>query len=235
MSKVIVGIAGPKGAGKDTVAQMLSEEFNVYIDRLAYPIKWVAENTLEDYPKNDRSRKEVFGLYKVNEVSIAEDFCDMFDIEPHTAAVLSVEFIEELYKRGSAVGDMCFSLDGGDESCMYTSPRVFEQAFGAAARDVIGPDVFIKVLQRRIIRQNKSVVVVPDIRMENEAEMCDFVIQIQAPWVTKDDYDVTEKGLPERLIDYRIMNETGKLEETKRAAVDFFYTHVVPKVDLGYE
>jgi len=235
MSKVIVGIAGPKGAGKDTVAKMLSETFNVYVDRLAYPIKWAAENTLEEYPTDDRKLKEVFGLYKTSDRSIGKDLCRMFNVKTPTANKLGEVFVSELYKRGAVIGDMCFELDGDDEGCFYTSPRVFEQAFGAAARDVLGPDVFIEALHRRIVKQNKQVVVVPDIRMENEAEMCDFVIQVDAPWVTKDDEDVTEKGLPDKFFDCHIMNNTDKQSITKEVAVDFFYTHVVPKVDLGYE
>lgn len=235
MSKVIVGIAGPKGAGKDTVAKMLSEEFNVYIDRLAYPIKWVAENTLEDYPTDDRERKEVFGLYKISEKSIADDLCSMFNVERSDTSKIGDALISEIYKRGGCSGEMCFTLDGEEEGCLYTSPRAFEQSFGAAARDVIGPDVFIEALNRRIVKQEKSVVIVPDIRMENEAEMCDFIIQVDASWVTRDDDDVTEKGLPDKFFDCHIMNGTDKQSITKEVAVDFFYTHVVPKVDLGYE
>lgn len=235
MNKIIVGIAGCKGAGKDTVANLLKTEFQVGIDRLAYPIKWVAENMLEDYPTDNRERKEVKSLYRIQTKIIGKDVQELLDVDASFMGPLTDSIVSELCKRGGAVGEMVLDYEEDEVPVMYTSPRIIEQSFGAAARDVLGPDIFVEAIERRVAEQPYKVVVVPDIRMDNEAHMCDFVIEVEAPWVSYDKSEATESGLDKRLIDLTVLNEPGKLDSTREQVVDFFYTHVVPKADLGYE
>lgn len=116
---IVIGLCGPAGSGKSTIATFLEREYGAVRYSLANPLKEIAKKTL--------------------------DFTD-----------------DQLYGLQS-------SKDAIDERYGF-SPRWFLQRLGTeGCRGVMGDDVWVNALLRRIRADGPKYAVVEDVRFCNEA------------------------------------------------------------------
>lgn len=128
--------------------------------------------------------------------------------------------------------EACKAIFGWDDSILYgqdkeevdtffgVSPREALQTLGTEwGRNMINKDLWLKSMEK-FIRSNK-LVVVPDVRMDNEAElirsMGGVVIEVARPAIKNVREHASEKGINRDLIDATLYN-TGTLESLGRAA-----------------
>lgn len=99
------------------------------------------------------------------------------------------------------------------------SPRQLLQWLGDCARNEIGKDFFVILMAERINASGSQQVVISDVRYEQEAKFIrkmggDIVELTRENRTTgmgiKESNHSSEKGLPDKLIDYRISNDGSK-------------------------
>lgn len=142
------------------------------------------------------------------------------------AAMLSIGWdnsnnIAELVKTG---GSITIEIDGGEGySTEYISGREYLQNFGVAAREVYGENFWVELALDNAWQYND--VVITDVRFENEAkaikEHGGFVFHVFRDKDEQDGTHISEKKLPEELIDYYIDN-TGDLDNLKENLTNAF-------------
>ena len=101
------------------------------------------------------------------------------------------------------------------------SPRVLYQTLGTDwGRHMIDEDIWVKCLQRRLevtkrwvlspdggIGADKLVVFIPDIRFDNERQLCDVLLEVRRPDGPKIVEHESEEGISPELVDCIIMND----------------------------
>lgn len=197
----VVGVAGRKRSGKDTVALMLEEEYGFKRLALANPLKECL-STFLGVP--EPTNKESSVSFSVSQ----EDLMEM----AHLLRLDSGEFIERF--RGQ--------MRGWCGQNYYILPyRKLIQTVGTDICRALDEQVWIKRTMYEIAMNKKyggcSKFVVSDIRYENEAE---FIYNLLGGvWCitsTRGEYDThsSEKGIDEKYISC-IIDNNGTLEELR--------------------
>jgi len=194
LAPLVIGICGKARSGKDTIAstivesKVLSQTFVMgYRLALADPIK-----------------------------SIIEGLLSMWMDDP--AAGLSADAVVERMLSGNLKEAPIADL--GDKS-----PRRMMQTLGTDwGRNMICEDLWVKLLRGRIDYvsnlsenggANGCLVVVPDIRFDNEAKICNVLLQVDRPDAEEVAEHVSEDGISTHLITHTIHNtgSTAALQE----------------------
>lgn len=133
------------------------------------------------------------------------------------------------YAFASALKNMCLDYFGFKWCDLYTidgkktvhplwgiTSREFMQRLGQGLRDGIAPDVWVKVLETQILREQETfgLAVIDDVRMPNEVEMVHrlggVMIRVTRPDHVSESTGIenhpSEQDLPDRIIEYDIAN-----------------------------
>lgn len=182
---LIVGIAGTAGSGKDTLAAALCDTFGYTRRGLADPIKELLNARFGWKPEQwqDRVWKEAPAVCCVDSVSINNN--DVSYRDP---------FLQ--WERHSP----------------YLSPRELAQWLGTeVGRDTFGDDAWINALFNWWNKQKRPLLVVPDLRFDNEAQAIrnrgGVVLRVIRPGVAAVAQHVSEQGISNNLIDLNILND----------------------------
>ena len=88
------------------------------------------------------------------------------------------------------------------------SPRQLLQIVGTGFRDLIHPDVWVKIVEREYLNQDKHIVIT-DVRFPNEIAMIrkyGFVVRINRPGFDGDQH-ISERALDNFVFDYDVTND----------------------------
>lgn len=97
----------------------------------------------------------------------------------------------------------------------YKTPRELMQFIGTDCFRNAFPDIWLWNFLKRVDEQENRLIVVPDIRFKNEADLCDFTIRVERPGLTYEkDVHSSENDLDDYKFDAYILNETNKLAST---------------------
>lgn len=104
------------------------------------------------------------------------------------------------------------------------TPRRLMQTIGTDwGRWTIDPDLWVKLLVRRIERRQAPHIVITDCRFDNEAvaikELGGIVIEIRRPLLCSTDTHVSENGISTSLIDHTIDN-SGTLDDLRASILN---------------
>ena len=93
------------------------------------------------------------------------------------------------------------------------SPRQMMQKLGTdACRNGLGDNIWIRVMEMEITKHNVDVIIIPDIRFDNEAEFVKesngFVFELRREGLVeiKNNEHKSEQGIDNELVDWTIMN-----------------------------
>lgn len=189
---MIIGIAGKKRAGKDTFATYIKHHFGdtrkVEIFSFAFALKMSAARSLG---------------FEGEDIECV-DFCN--DLKE--AATIKVEWDNEALK---ASPDTITSHWEGWE----ISGREYLQLYGTEAhREIFDDGFWVDYLMNRIayFHDNPSdFALITDVRYDNEAELCDSVVEIVRPSLDNGEQDShkSEQPISRDLIDYTVLNDKG--------------------------
>lgn len=197
----VIGLAGRKRSGKDTVALMLEEEYDFLRLALADPLRECLSTFLGVSEPTD---KESLVSFCVSQ----EDLMEM----AHLLRLDSSVFIERFREQMSG---------WGEQNC-YTLPyRKLIQTVGTDICRALDEQVWIKRTMYEIAMNKKyggwNKFVVSDIRFDNEAKFIHNLLG--SVWCVtstrgEDDTHSSEKGVDEKYISSIITNN-GTLEELR--------------------
>ncbi len=108
----------------------------------------------------------------------------------------------------------------------YT-PRQLLQIIGTGFRDIVHPDVWVKIVEEKYKRHDNHVVIT-DVRFPNEVEMINnhgFVIGIKRPGFNGDEH-ISERALDDVALPYVIHND-GDMSDLKIKMFDFLKDKIV--------
>ena len=134
------------------------------------------------------------------------------------------------YAFAGALKNMCTDYFGFKWADLYTvegkktihplwgiTSREFMQRLGQGLRDAIAPDVWVKVLETQILREQERYghILIDDVRMPNEAEMVHRLGGIMIRVIRPNHVAIStgiknhpsEQDLPDDMIDYDIVND----------------------------
>lgn len=176
MKKIVIGLTGIAGSGKSTVASIVANRLPGSVEEIAFaePIKAFAQVVF------GFSRWSLFGPSEAREKALAtaknywpETMCRFWDLGgAHAAAWLKAcGKTPSSNPIGSAFVDW---MDGIRRECekdpsKLTARHICQQLGTDFARKHIQPDVWLRVAQQRIVESTHRVVVVSDVRFDNEA------------------------------------------------------------------
>lgn len=183
MKNYIIGIAGLKGSGKDTVASMINYILHVGITKAQYS-EWILRQVAYDALNKDRilhfadSLKDVLSIIYGIPRNL---FDDRNYKDEYYFNLRSRKFVNNLGIRNNAhvitIGDLD-KLNINELLCSITHSQVYIklrtllQYFGTnICRTHLGDDIWIKAAMNRIVDKayTRKLCIVPDIRFENEA------------------------------------------------------------------
>lgn len=167
---MIIGLVGKAGVGKDTAAQILSKLKNMPIASFAQPLHEAAKFVFGD-DCLERDKKETpipFGR---------EGFDKLYDgwLIPFlkTEEVQSITNDEKIFYN--LIHHVFIDKEHGEYPAPYEqlSPRKFMQLLGTEYFRFCKDDFFVRLMQN-----SYKDVIIPDVRFENEAAICDLLIGI---------------------------------------------------------
>lgn len=183
MKNYIIGIAGVKGSGKDTIASMINYIFAVGISKANYA-EWILKQDSFDCTNRDRilhfadSLKDVLSII----YGIPRNYFDDRNYkDEYYFNLRSRKFVNDLGVRNNAhvitIGDLnILSLNewlcSVTHTQVYIKLRTLLQYFGTnVCRRHLGGDIWIKAAMNRIVDKatSRHICIVPDVRFENEA------------------------------------------------------------------
>lgn len=193
---MIIGIAGKKKSGKDTIAKHLEVTYGFKIYHYADAMK----EFCRDYLGLDE--KLLWGTDEDKATLTKYRFYDLYNIG---CTLLGIK--KELE-----------SLDSG-----YMSYRQILQYFGTEVFRAFDPDFHIKNLFRKIKRDNAKDVAIADIRYQNEITPIEnqggFVLRLTRRQL-KEDNHISETALDNYPFKYIIDNQNQTVQETFREIDD---------------
>lgn len=164
---MIIGLVGKAGVGKDTAAQILSKLKNIPIASFARPLHEAAKFVFGD-DCLERDKKETpmpFGVHGFG------NFYDNWLIP-----FLETEEVRFITKDDESFLKQPFSVFTQPNTGRFyeeLSPRKFMQLLGTECFRSCKDDFFVRLMQN-----SYKDVIIPDVRFENEAAICDLLIGI---------------------------------------------------------
>lgn len=164
---MIIGLVGKAGVGKDTAAQILSKLKNMPIASFARPLHEAAKFVFGD-DCLERDKKETpmsFGR---------EGFDKLHD--GWLIPFLKTEGVQSITKDDQIFYNQIYPVFNDPVSGNFyeqLSPRKFMQLLGTEYFRFCKDDFFVRLMQN-----SYKEVIIPDVRFENEAAICDLLIGI---------------------------------------------------------
>ena len=164
---MIIGIVGKAGVGKDTAAQILSKLKNMLVASFARPLHEAAKFVFGD-DCLERDKKETpmpFGVHGFG------NFYDKWLIP-----FLETEEVRFITKDDESFLKQPFPVFTQPNTGRFyeeLSPRKFMQLLGTECFRFCKDDFFVRLMQN-----SYKDVIIPDVRFENEAAICDLLIGI---------------------------------------------------------
>lgn len=219
MKPIVIGISGAAGSGKDTTARLIRDyaEQNFEINSIIYPFARTLKDMLKSlfywdhrHVEGELKQMEIL-TYPVTREDIYRVFDDYFpnaeDQEPCRDLILDayvdrfIQVFSEYETSGiwswvKRVVNMGSGSDTQYEYCL--TPRRAMQLLGTEVVRHMNKDKWVSIVEDLIMSShgdNPPIILIPDVRMANEAALCrehGFIICI----VRKQDY--TEVGLTEK-------------------------------------
>ena len=183
MKNCIIGIAGVKGSGKDTVASMINYILHVGITKAQYS-EWILRQVAYDALNKDRilhfadSLKDVLSIIYGIPRNL---FDDRNYKDEYYFNLRSRKFVNDLGIRNNAyvitiedLNKLTINewLSSVIQSQVYIKLRTLLQYFGTnVCRTHLGDDIWIKAAMNRIVDKayTRKLCIIPDVRFENEA------------------------------------------------------------------
>lgn len=231
---MIIGLVGKAGVGKDTAAQILSKLKNMPVASFARPLHEAAKFVFGD-DCLERDKKETplsFGREGFDK--LRDGWLIPFLKTEEVQAITNDEKI--FYDR---IYHVFIDSEHGEYPAPYEqlSPRKFMQLLGTEYFRFCKDDFFVRLMQN-----SYKDVIIPDVRFENEAAICDLLIGIyrDVPSVNNhsseefadmliEGEDDGEKGmiiLSDNCVDYLIVHNTQDIPDMERKLLKQF--------NLGY-
>lgn len=167
---MIIGLVGKAGVGKDTAAQILSKLKNMPIASFARPLHEAAKFVFGD-DCLERDKKETpipFGVEGFDKLR-----------EGWLIPFLKTEEVQSITNDEKIFYDLIYHVfidsEHGEYPAPYEqlSPRKFMQLLGTEYFRFCKDDFFVRLMQN-----SYKDVIIPDVRFENEAAICDLLIGI---------------------------------------------------------
>lgn len=164
---MIIGLVGKAGVGKDTAAQILSKLKNMPVASFARPLHEAAKFVFGD-DCLERDKKETpmpFGVHGFG------NFYDNWLIP-----FLETEEVRFITKDDESFLKQPFPVFTQPNTGRFyeeLSPRKFMQLLGTECFRFCKDDFFVRLMQN-----SYKDVIIPDVRFENEAAICDLLIGI---------------------------------------------------------
>lgn len=226
---MIIGIAGKAGAGKDTAAQILSKLKNMPVASFARPLHEAAKFVFgNDCLERDKKETPMpFGVDGFNKYH-----------DEWLIPFLKTDEVQSITKDNQVFYNQIYPVFNDPVSGNFyeqLSPRKFMQLLGTEYFRFCKDDFFVCLMQN-----SHKDVIIPDVRFENEAAICDLVIGIyrDVPSVNSHASEELANMLIDgkidggnswistgnKLVDYLIIHNTqdiSDLEENLQKHVDF--------------
>lgn len=167
---MIIGIAGPINAGKDTLGLLLQERIDSYVTSFAEPIRNLCAYLGYNWADRERKEREHMRSFACLDESIQQgiEYC-LGHWEDNDKAMLYAFLIEDLSPH-VVRGKTTFDSDS-----MYISPRTLMQRIGTAGKKVRS-SIWIDEVLANTARHEHTVLT--DVRYPEEADICDHLIYI---------------------------------------------------------
>lgn len=167
---MIIGLVGKAGVGKDTAAQILSKLKNMPVASFARPLHEAAKFVFGD-DCLERDKKETPMPFDVEGFDkLREGWLILF---------LKTEEVQSITNDEKIFYDLIYHVfidsKHGEYPAPYEqlSPRKFMQLLGTEYFRFCKDDFFVRLMQN-----SYKDVIIPDVRFENEAAICDLLIGI---------------------------------------------------------
>lgn len=185
MKNYVIGIAGQKHSGKDTIASMINYVFAVGISRASYSDYLIRKASIE-YTYKDRIVHFADGLKDVLSIiyNIPREYFDNHIYKDKKYYdIVSNKFVDEdivnsirnnchVICLNELLGfNLNYVLSNAKEKKIYIKLRTLMQYFGTnICRTMLSDNIWIKQTMSKIvdISQSKRVCIVPDVRYLNE-------------------------------------------------------------------
>ncbi len=201
----IIGLHSHKQGGKNYLAEVFKKQYgdvyNIQLLSFAHDMKLFLSELLEveladfeDGKKKEEVQTFSFSLGKMSAIMYKEGYAPYVSCE-----ILAASVINECWSLG-ATG----YHDEHERVVLNTSLRTLLRALGQTMRYY--DKHFWVNRAKRHINTSDSLVIFTDVRMENEASICNLVVQIH----TKDnqnDEHITERPLPKHLVHFNVTND----------------------------
>lgn len=186
MKNVIIGIAGHKGCGKDTVASMINYIFAIGISKANYS-DWITKRASIDNSYSDRimhfadALKDVLSIiYCIPKKCFYDrEYKDelYFNLKSYTffkktsvennqnAIVIDINMLKD-----STINHI---LKHSNDKIVFIKLRTLMQYFGTdVCKNILAEDIWIRKMTRRIIdkAEHRRLCIIPDVRFQNEVE-----------------------------------------------------------------
>lgn len=212
---MIIGLVGKAGVGKDTAAQILSKLKNMPIASFARPLHEAAKFVFGD-DCLERDTKETpmpFGREGFDKLR-----------EGWLIPFLKTEEVQSITNDEKIFYDLIYHVfidaEHGEYPAPYEqlSPRKFMQLLGTEYFRFCKDDFFVRLMQN-----SYKDVIIPDVRFENEAAICDLLIGIYR------DVPSVNSHSSERFADFLIEDEVdgtfGKIRCDGGEWLDYLIIH----------
>ena len=215
---MIIGLVGKAGVGKDTAAQILSNLKNMPIASFARPLHEAAKFVFgEDCLERDKKETPLpFGR---------EGFDKLHD--GWLIPFLETEEVQFLIKQNDRIFyNQIWSVFNDPVTGNFyeqLSPRRFMQLLGTEYFRFCMDKFFVRLMQN-----SYDNVIIPDVRFENEAAICNFLIGIHRDVPSVNAH--SSEDFAERLIDGADDNERG-LAQVGAGKVDYLVVYNTQGVD----
>ncbi|AUG87667.1 hypothetical protein [Vibrio phage VEN] len=200
----ILGLHSHKQGGKNYLAEVFKEmyghKYNIQLLSFAYDMKVFLSELLgvhiedfEDGEKKEKVQNFTFPVGKMAAIMYKEGYAPYISCE-----MLSVSVINECWSLG-ATG----YHDEHNNVSIDTSLRTMLRALGQTLRSY--DEHFWVTRAKRHISTSDTFVIFTDVRMPNEASICNTVVRIHTEDSKHDDH-VTEQPLPKAFVHFNVIN-----------------------------
>lgn len=238
---LFIGLCGEAGAGKDTAGAMLQEIIlkdgarpykQIMRTSFAQPVYALAE-ALSNKSLSDRASKEVVQKFDITQARL-EEMCSVFNFYKLDQYEDFPDAWDKFF-RGALAPYVHLSHNDKAEFALHISPRKLLELVGTElGREILDENVWLQVVIDSVKRNDAKVVIVTDVRFDNEALFIKnaskrgMVVEILAP---KNEHaikstHVSAKGINPTLVDNRIVNKKNGKEQLEYVLKEFYCRHV---------
>uniref|UniRef100_A0AAU6W0K0 Deoxynucleoside monophosphate kinase n=1 Tax=Pseudomonas phage Ulitu01 TaxID=3138550 RepID=A0AAU6W0K0_9CAUD len=230
---LIIGMNGAKRSGKDFGATILIEElerrnYSVLRTSFAKALRSMAVAVSGCEPKDIDQRKDIVTVYRISLTGLGMWLRQMGLLPGNDTDKFMLGWeaaIKAQLKLQRNHSGVVFypDMDGWE---MAGSGRDLLIVLGQAARQ-LDPQFWVKLLLADVAQSGQNIAVVTDVRPQNEAVACDFVVEVTSPGIEFEG-TATESRLPEQLRHVSIEN---RLDATYGQAIRKLIPVIIKKLE----